>query len=883
MKGRHTSFQRFGSVLGTTGSVVNKFLRAGKDRDTDLLGKGQKDNSDGKGIYYKTIKTQEENLLYKTDGNPPTPSDPDMGEEIYGCISQGDGATLERIAEEIVKQRNIRREDSSRFKSAKHSWYEAKNGKAGLKIEDCALIPQENIPLVVNSKFPMKYWDEFQKKDYDIPKGHGFTSGALVRPVAFTEKAKSISNATVFSNNVFMYSHELKDVPLETAHAILNRCKEISLTGSLSHVIERTNKQCSGSTSSKKQIKAEKFVGCARDEDGEVNSPCGKEGKCEDQGHTITLTCLSEEKKTSLTLKGDIDITAYRHKQMTKIWGKTPETLEISGNYFSGRPKDLEMSYQQSHRDTCEKYGRDSGQPVKIPPPRIKQIAKLEKQTKLSSGCLTHTGTNKSILSIDLEDNLEPETVYIDGCDEAISARRLTTGWSPPNHINTSVEDSTFHYPSGVRRTSSYTCPDLASGPSLRAHFNGNGWDSSKIGEEEPEDVYTHECKPFETENYPKYKSSWTDTGITYSVEGECPLGLRGVDRFDRNIPKLPSKCDEECVELDNGKLKVVCACLQMCKPYYMDDDGSNPCVPPIPTFEKECQGAYYVNMEIGKYVGVEDANVKSRYYIASVPLLSKMSGKEKENLTLWWWGAVSRFASYDVNGGFASERPLFIFLNKESATKQKPQDNSLYRYEDRECGVLKVACDDWSQEIPLYTVLEIAKETTCKGTAGGAANSYYKTTDAGYKKCQSDVNFATACPGEGPRFCCGKCGGPSNESNKCCSKESCGILDPCGYSIESKDTRDACVAPECNGECKEGTGEADSTCGCNAVENPSFDPDDPNSEECLALSTIPKCAPYSVVSDFKEMGCYGDAHPEDKHTAKINLTLEFKLFEEME
>jgi hypothetical protein len=30
-------------------------------------------------------------------------------------------------------------------------------------------------------------------------------------------------------------------------------------------------------------------------------------------------------------------------------------------------------------------------------------------------------------------------------------------------------------------------------------------------------------------------------------------------------------------------------------------------------------------------------------------------------------------------------------------------------------------------------------------------------------------------------------------------------------------------------------------------------------------------------------LGCYGDAHEEDKHEASVNLTLEFKLFTEME
>jgi hypothetical protein len=835
---------------------VNKFFRSTNNRDSDLVGKTQTDKSEGKGIYNTTIKTDDK-LQYKREGSPLAPSDPDLGEEVYGCIALGFGAaTLEKDAEQTIKMRKIKREDSEHFKTSKHSWYEEKNGEEGKAFEDCALIPQENIPLVSNSKFAMNYWDDEEEEIIEIPKGAGFSSGTMVRPVAFTEKAEPIPDGMLYFNydSTKMYSHTLSRVPLETAHAILNRCKEISLTGGLSHVIKRENMKCTGVEKSTFEVLDEVFTGCA-----EAGYPCGK-GTCVDlNGYKIELSCASSKKNTDLTLTGDIDMTAYRHKQMAEIWAEDtpPKILDISGNYFRGSLNES-ILYSRISSAACLEYGRDSASPVIIPPPKIEQIAKFEKQTKLSSGCLAHIGTNKSILSADLGENLAKEIAYIDGCNKAYNSFTLKTGNKYPSNVG---YDNPY-YPSGVRTDSHYTCPDIDSGPRLRAFFDGNGWDDSKIGLDEPEDLYTHECKEGEDENYPLFKSKWISTGIESTVSGDCVLGLRGLDRYDLEPPKGPCDCINggECADCKtyHGKLAVVCACEPMCSPAYPQEDY-NEC----PDMKKVCEGNFRVDMEIGKYVG---AKVNSGYYNAAVPLLSKMGtagfysggSEDTENLTLWWYGIVDRISRYTVNT-YLSERSFQIYPNKQSADKNKPSDNSIYRYESLEVGVLTVRCEEWSIEVPLYTVLEIAKEKTCKGSASSfGSNAFYRTTDAGQKFCKG-------CTEEEEPDCCGTgggCGGPGDEPDGCCNVLPCGINDPCGYSVIAIDSRDACEA-NCDGGCADCGNDKDTCCG--------------DDEE------IPTCA-YAVISELEPMGCYSsEAYKEDVHTAEVKLTLEFKLFKEME
>jgi hypothetical protein len=354
MKGRITSFQRFGSSLGTTGSVLHKFIRSLGDvgekegRDRELLGDGPAgvDKSDGKGIYNKTVKSGDDlKYDFEEGGN--------FGEEVYGCIAKpfGKDALQEKDSKTAINCRKATIKDSPHYEENKRKWYHADPKKS---YEDYAAIPQENLPLTVNSKFPMKYCSRSGIEEYgddlviDIPKGIGFTSGALIRPLRFTESAEPMKNGyySTFGSgfgglkegqpiptNRLHHAHILKSVPLETAHKIINCCKEIVLTGSVSHSIERNSIKCKDWLGNEGPDKSE-----AKQTGEMMFSPCPP-GTCTDVSHTFTVQCLSSKQTTTISLDGDLEMTAYRYKQAADVWEEKEKqkTLDISGNAFGMR------------------------------------------------------------------------------------------------------------------------------------------------------------------------------------------------------------------------------------------------------------------------------------------------------------------------------------------------------------------------------------------------------------------------------------------------------------------------------------------------------------------------------------------------------------------
>ena len=859
MKGRQTSFQRFGSVLGATGSAVHKFTRSlggewpqdkGKGRDSDLARPAsQADCSDGLGIYNNTIKSSD-TLEIKT-------GDTDLGEEVYGCISHGFGNTnnIEKDAETAKFGREVKRTDSKHFDSHKRLWYNIHGstlggGAYGVLYEDSTLIPQENVPLVVNSKFEMKYWEDDGAGGgelIEIPKGAGFTSGALVRPVAFTDKANEpIKDGSM--NSRYLRSHTLKAVPMKTAHAILNRCKEMSLTGSVNYSVERQNKECSGVKESKYEWTSEQNVGCPP-------------GSCVDTGGTITLSCASTSQTTKITIAGDIDMTARRHKQVTDIWDE-PKALDISGNYFSGSSSD-KATYMKISESVCDAI--IDSIPTPLPIPQVEQIALGEQQMKLNSGCLTYPITSSAMLHATLEENLKTKVIDVENCSYAATDYSLMDNYLQQTNFNYNYFYSAA-YPGGVRQFDLFDSvmirPEFASGPSLVALFNNNGWDFSGIGYGGPEDAYSRDCKGGEGTNFYNYKGKWNSTGITMTLAGSCPQGMSGLDRYDTST--VGCVCDDSCEDCKSnyGELRMRCDCLPMCTPY---PNTANPCSKGAS--KAKCDAVYTVFMEIGKYVGVEILPEFQYYNTAAVPLSTAMDTKNKnEDLTLWWNAEIAQLDPDDAIG--STSRSLPFYLNEESANNVKPQDNSTTRWEAKEVGTLFIKCDDWSTETPLWGVYPITKETTCKGIKSGS-NYYTTSEDAGIQycgDCAGNPNGEDCCD---PSGCAGKSGGPE----ACCNTVLCGISDPCNYSVTSVDSRPACNQPSCSGACTE----IGPYCGCC---NCGGDDEDGDCAPCPPATT---CAPLNIKSNYEEMGCYGDAHEEDIVKASVNLTLEFKLFTEME
>ena len=854
MKGRLTSFQRFAGMVGVQGSVLNKWAKGNETR-RDMFTPDSSiqptDYSDGKGIYNLTVTTNKE-LIYDKTGYPPTMlSGADMGEEVYGCIVSGytknlKEPKLEYSADEAINNRRERKdypEGKDHFSEVGRIWGSKDKDNGYI---DSVCIPTENIPLVANSKFEIKYWEQDASKIIEIPKGAGFTSGTLVRPVAFSSKAGELKNGSRRTLDwddagaTFLRSHVLKAVPIKTAHAILNRCKEILLTGSVDYSIERTNKECSGVQKSKLEWEEEIVTGCPP-------------GSCVDIGGSISLTCASTKLTTKVSVKGDIEMTAYRHKQIIDVWND-PKPLDVSGNYFEGRLGN-KFGYNKVSNAACEDTISDST-PTKMPIPQIEQLAEFEKQEKLTSGCLTYPSTNSSMLNAALGENLKRKDIDIDNCTKSWIDYSLWSNYDSEinfswNYISTQLN------PGGVNPNSSIICPQLASGPNLRALFLGNGWDYSNVGKEGPEDVYSDPgCKDGEATNFYDYKGTWHSTGLVRGIEsGDCPLGIQSLARY--NPTSAPAcKCGDACEYCKSfyGELRPVCECVTMCSPYNSTSCGQ-------PNRKSKCDGTYAIAMEIGKYVGVQSDN--NFYNVAAVPLSAKMDTKT-EDLTIWWNGAISH---PDAVGQNVLDS-LSFFLNEESAKDAYGITNSLNKWDSENVGELTIVCDGWSTSVPLWGVYAVAKENTCKGYANGT-NTYSTSKLAATKQCagcDEDSEDPDCCSKSG-----GGCGGVSGESNGCCDSEPCGILDPCGYAVTAISSA-KCKQIGCGGTCWDNESNECGCCGC-----------DFEGDYCPRCPSWTTCTPYKIISDYQEMGCYGDAHEEDKHKASVNLTLEFKLFTEME
>ena len=853
MKGRRTSFQRFGSMVGVQGSALNKWPRGyevRRDMDTPISSSPPTDQSDGKGIYNLTLKSNDK-LEY-------TPSEADMGEEVYGCITSGytknqKAPKIEYNSDIAIANRRERKAyeaDKYHFSSSGRIWAVGENREVGSVDSSC--IPTENVPLVANSKFEMKFWDEATSEMIKISKGAGFTSGSLVRPIAFSDEADKMPNGAGVAG---MRAHTIEGVPIKIAHAILNRCKEVSLTGSVDYTIERNSKKCEGPTTSTRSWTSE-------------SGPNGcPPGTCKDTSGSITLTCVSEKQTTKIGLTGSIDMTAYRYKHLSDVW-EDPTSLDLSLNYFYGSVEDG-ASLRKVSYSSCEPETDSVNTP--IPPPTIEYITDYDKQTKLGSGCLVYPHSNNTILCATLEDNLKTTDFTADNCIPSTAKTQYYLTTTPETYYSFGnyYYDIGYYFPDGVPRGLPQICPQLIAGPSLEAFFYGDGWDFSGIGIEEPEPWYTDNDCGDKGQNYKNYKMDWKGTGLKKVIlSGACGNGFAGMAKYDREGAS-GCECDSGCEACTNqyGDLKFVCECQPLCNdPDYSGNFDKNPC---NGERKDKCDGHFRTKIVIGKYVGVESYPKYKIYNVAPVPLSTKATTKT-EDLTLLWNSAFTDQFDYAwyVETGLLQ---LPVFLNAESI--QMPSDTSLTRFEKKTVGNLTVKCEDWSTTIPLLGLFAISKETECKGSAND--NGY--NVIVGYET-GAPAQYCVGCDGADGFRCCAPAGcGGSDGQNECCVSTYCGIDDPCGYAYRSSKYGHECDGNknfDCSGSCEESNGEDCGCCGCVS---------EPDSYCDVICPPYVTCAPYVETSPFKSLGCYGDAHEEDKHEASINLTLEFKLFTEME
>jgi hypothetical protein len=299
MKGRHTSFQRFGSGSHNPfGSVLNKYLRTSTNREND--------------IYEKTATRP---ISFNTKQ-----LEPDLGEEVYGCLSKGIGTTgypesnadYQSYQSTMIDKRKPREDvDQYSMEPVLRSWKEWKSNFA-----DSALVAQENMPINTCCKYPIKFSDivDNEIKDIDVEGGAGFSGPYQYRPSKFGRGTNQAITEDAVINERPISSIR---IPVETAHQILNCTRKISFTGSFSHESKRQTVKCNGSSEATVVEKS--------------HYPEGDMCKYtwEETTRTTFYACQSVKESGTAKISGDVSGSMGRYKAMTSLWEKEPVQLDL--------------------------------------------------------------------------------------------------------------------------------------------------------------------------------------------------------------------------------------------------------------------------------------------------------------------------------------------------------------------------------------------------------------------------------------------------------------------------------------------------------------------------------------------------------------------------
>jgi hypothetical protein len=905
MKGRITSFQRFGGVLGVSSSVVNKFLRSEKLRDMD----DGKDFSNGKGIYNNTIPNSTSYSSWY--GHPRyiggNKGEFDAGEEVYGCIAHGYGDSvatsddfgprIEHSLEIADQLRQTTRANSKHFDKEERKWTLKKVDD----FIDSVAIPQENIPLVVNSKFPMSqavviYDDEsgeaIGSEIIKCSAGPGFTSGGLARPAPWPEEGYMLVTEDIA--NMCKLS-----VPVAVAHAILHRTKEITLDAQLENKSTRTGTNCSGSSSLNTSWSTSYLIGGC------------PPSSCKNKSYSNTLTCTSKIESGTITIKGDFSMTAYRYKDVSDIWDN-PRTSDISPNYFFGSHTKAPAVYKTTSTgcsyDDYENCNYGDCYPCKGPNPplpRVEQLLPLEKQTKLGAGCLSYRTTNSNMFHGLLEKNLLGKTVSAPNCTKASEDYGLT---SDPAVLFSLLQYSDYwegFSPGGFRGP--LGPPAIINGPELECHFVGTGYDASSQGgnifQDVPCDCNDYEGSGSPRPNYQIPKASYVGTGITTKLSGVCFPGAGDyVGHFDNDIV-FPAEDECGCPSDGNncssnlGPLRLSADCVAQCPTCEKDEYGDclggdfrvgfaqkNPCSSTSP---QKSDQYWRSSLKVGKYVigkqwekawdgGIIDAS-------RAVPI--PLSATKTEDLAFW-----PSFSAGDYGGAFPGVYASQTFLNRllardASSGNPRLQSDSTRTVEVRNIGQITFKCDDWTDSHSLYGLVMTNKAQECKGYTpsdldnGSWGHSVSASKSTPYRSCMdcSELENDTCDAPKG-------CNGVESEQN-CCRASAGGRRGrPCAESWTSsfESSNDPCADNnDCAGTCYSGPGDDDCECNCD------FNPDD-DEGECGHLSPCPdfaSCEGFKILKPFEgKLGCANNNYiGTETVTTSLNLTFEFKLFDEME
>lgn len=274
IKGRITSFRRFGSVFGLSSCVQNKYLRG---------------------------KTKRTKIYEGTTSDDSKPTDLDCYDN-YGCFSEG---ILKLDSQDRKTADSIKQFDP---KNATPKAWQDKNKKTKV---DCAAIYQENLPLAVQGNFEYQYLEDNDIKN--VKNGIGFAPSHASRPLKYSSTYKKDPP----NSNTFVF-----EIPNDNAFRILNLCEKIEINASANYTRKAETTQLNGGTTDGKLTTKYAF----REQDC---APCGTiKDKKED------VRCINKNPAISeLKISGNIKATLKRH--CAKGDFTKDESLDISPNIFT--------------------------------------------------------------------------------------------------------------------------------------------------------------------------------------------------------------------------------------------------------------------------------------------------------------------------------------------------------------------------------------------------------------------------------------------------------------------------------------------------------------------------------------------------------------------
>jgi len=892
MKGRHTAFQRFGSGSHNPfGSVLNK--------------------------YFLTEDTVRKNNIYEKTADGRNVEEPDLGEEVYGCLAKGINTQghLEYDYDDMTKERKTRKDVGQYAIGSEGSilrTWEDKNNKTH---EDSVLIPQESLPLNVISKYPIKYsYDfttdgtNFEVKDVDVPPSAGFSGPFVYRPHKFPSgfipvvvKQDCIMLGDPIEGAGYIYSVPVSSVsiPAGVAHQIINCTKEIKVTGSLDHSVEAKNKKCTGSST--QTVTQTYYIGAA----------CpGKQPMSKTR--TASYSCTSSSETTTLQVNGSIDGTMSRYNLLTSLW-EEPVKLDLSPNFYQG--SNAKKAYNFSVRTglSCEAIS-DSGSAIdELDYLKVKMLGDREKVTKLEAGCAVTPTLDIDIIRRDMGKNLLRESANNSLCVDGGAIIKTFT----------QLPDDVVFFWGGQKSLLAPKTNNFTSGPVLCARY-GAGL-AEYVGVDEEELVYKPTaCSDTELESFRSPKGNPISTGLKLTMKGNCPNNVNDNSTdFPFNTSEIiklydatdsgrayyqwedqdgcygshPGCCAPCSVYGDQGTYKLRCEAEKQCYDNACQDIRNPVECPVVPhpsgsdlsEVTSNCNIPYSHSLMLGRFAQTAPPvyTIEGLEYIPAteIPFDTDAKYTDDQDLSISFIlnaGEEGRYYSslaipqHDYEYASFGVEPIIPIISTCKKWHESEPDRSGFKKSVNQVGALTLKSGDWSTLIPLWTATFTAEATDCEGTDvrgigghDGWITACERTTVAG---CSDECE------------CC--CGGECNGCGSQTSDNPCNKAVPCepkictySYSSSFTGTEDCPKTAQCNGcqDCGGCRGNCDhcACCGCNCG-NCSRDGDFENP----CPPHVP--TPPTTHSGGGRMGCYGSAREEQVIETKLDVTLEFIPFTEV-